>query len=109
MESEASEERGAADEAPGGEPEADDGAASARGASFAAAIERVSKAVVALRVQTVRPFDSEGRGCSQATGFVVDAERGLILTNRHVVGGGPLTADATFLSKEEVSVVCVYR
>ncbi len=86
-----------------------DGAALLRNVGFAAAIERVSKAVVALRVATVRPFDGAGRGCSQATGFVVDVERGLILTNRHVVGGGPLTADATFLSKEEVTVVCVYR
>jgi S1-C subfamily serine protease len=109
MEAEAWQEGGAADEAPGVDPEAEELGAIARGAGFAAAIERVSKAVVALRVQTVRPFDSDGCGCSQATGFVVDAERGLILTNRHVVGGGPLTADATFLSKEEVSVVCVYR
>ena len=37
-----------------------------------------------------------------ATGFVVDAERGLILTNRHVVHQGPVTAEAIFLNDEEV-------
>ena len=41
-------------------------------------------------------------GAGHATGFVVDAKRGLILTNRHVVSTGPLRAEATFLNKEEV-------
>ena len=47
--------------------------------------------------------------CAQATGFVVDAERGLILTNRHVVTPGPVTAEATFLNREEVQLYPVYR
>jgi S1-C subfamily serine protease len=46
---------------------------------------------------------------AQATGFVVDAERGLILTNRHVVTPGPVTAEATFLNREEVQLYPVYR
>lgn len=37
--------------------------------------------------------------------FVVDAERGIILTNRHVVTTGPVTADAVFANKEEVSLL----
>ena len=46
----------------------------------------------------------------QATGFVVDAERGLILTNRHVVTPGPVKAFATvFLNREEVELEPVYR
>ena len=45
----------------------------------------------------------------QATGFVVDAERGLILTNRHVVTPGPVTSEATFLNREEVQLYPVYR
>lgn len=35
-------------------------------------------------------FDTESPGNGSATGFVVDAERGIILTNRHVVGPGPI-------------------
>jgi pro-apoptotic serine protease NMA111 len=46
---------------------------------------------------------------SQATGFVVDAERGLILTNRHVVMPGPVVAEAVFLNHEEVELTPVYR
>ena len=53
-----------------------------------------------VRTVTVRPFgtlanapwafDSAPTGYSTATGFVVDAERGLILTNRHLVMPGRL-------------------
>ncbi len=44
-----------------------------------------------------------------ATGFVVDAERGLILTNRHVANPGPVVAEAVFLNHEEVEVKVIYR
>jgi S1-C subfamily serine protease len=40
---------------------------------------------------------------------VVDARRGLVLTNRHVVTPGPVTAQATFLNREEVQLYPVYR
>ena len=56
-----------------------------------------------------RAFDTEWNMSSQATGFVVDAERGLILTNRHVVTPGPVTAQAVFLNREEVTLYPVYR
>ena len=72
-------------------------------------IERVSRGVVALRVTGTRAFDTEGPGVSLATGFVVDAERGLILTNRHVVRPGPVTAEAVFLNHERVRIWPVYR
>lgn len=41
---------------------------------------------------------------SQATGFVVDAERGYILTNRHVVCSGPFWGYVIFDNHEEVSL-----
>jgi S1-C subfamily serine protease len=72
-------------------------------------IERVSRGVVALRVTGTRAFDTEGAGVSVATGFVVDAKRGLILTNRHVVRPGPVTAEAVFLNHERVRVWPLYR
>jgi S1-C subfamily serine protease len=53
-------------------------------------------------------FDTEGAGCSVATGFVVDAKQGLILTNRHVVHQGPVTAEAVFQNNEEVPCYQLY-
>lgn len=72
-------------------------------------VERVAKSVVALRITASRPFDTEAASFSVATGFVVDAERGLILSNRHVVHSGPAAGDAIFLDHEEVEVTPVYR
>jgi S1-C subfamily serine protease len=72
-------------------------------------IAHVIPCVVALEVSSVRAFDSERYQTSQATGFIVDLERGLILTNRHVVGTGPCTASATFYNKESCTLRAVYR
>jgi pro-apoptotic serine protease NMA111 len=72
-------------------------------------IERVSRGVVALRITGTRAFDTEAPGVTLATGFVVDAQKGLILTNRHVVRPGPVVAEAVFLNHERVRVWPVYR
>jgi len=56
-----------------------------------ATLERAIPAIVAIRFMTVRHFDTYNAGSSSATGFVVDARRGIILTNRHVVRPGPGT------------------
>ncbi len=78
-------------------------------ATWAATLERIAKSVVAIQIDGTRAFDTEWSTSSQATGFVIDAERGLILTNRHVVTPGPVTAEATFLDREEVQLYPVYR
>jgi S1-C subfamily serine protease len=72
-------------------------------------LEKVSTGVVSIRVDGTRAFDTEWNQSSQATGFVVDAERGLILTNRHVVMPGPVVAQAIFLNREEAELKPVYR
>ena len=72
-------------------------------------LERISSGVVSIRVDSTRAFDTEWNSSSQATGFVVDAERGLILTNRHVVTPGPVIAEAGFRNNEEVPLTPVYR
>ncbi|MDQ1363558.1 MAG: pro-apoptotic serine protease [Pseudomonadota bacterium] len=72
-------------------------------------LERVANSVVTIRVDAARAFDTAGSSSTQATGFVVDAERGLILTNRHVVQSGPVIAEALFLDREEVELKPVYR
>jgi S1-C subfamily serine protease len=72
-------------------------------------LERISTGVVAIQIDATRAFDTDWNTSSQATGFVVDAKRGLILTNRHVVTPGPVTALATFINREEVELQPVYR
>lgn len=72
-------------------------------------LDRVAKAVVVLRVSSPRGFDDVVPGTGTATGFVVDEEQGLILTNRHVVTPGPVVAEAVFQNNEEVDVEAVYR
>ncbi len=72
-------------------------------------LERISSGVVSIRVDSTRAFDTEWNSSSQATGFVVDAKRGLILTNRHVVTPGPVIAEAVFRNNEEVRLTPVYR
>ncbi len=77
--------------------------------TWSATLERIAQAVVAIEIDATRAFDTEWNTSSQATGFVIDAERGLVLTNRHVVTPGPVTAEATFLNREEVELRAVYR
>ena len=72
-------------------------------------LERIASGVVSIQIDSTRSFDTERNQSSQATGFVVDAEHGLILTNRHVVTPGPVRAQAVFLNQEEVDLVPVYR
>src|SRR6201996_4314835 len=76
---------------------------------WAVTLERIASSVVSIDVDSTRAFDTEWNSTAQATGFVVDADRGLILTNRHVVTPGPVTAEATFLNREEVQLFPVYR
>jgi len=84
-------------------------AAAAEEPEWTGTLERISTGVVSIRVDSTRAFDTEWNSSSQATGFVVDAERGLILTNRHVVTPGPVVAEAIFLNNEEVRLTPIYR
>lgn len=72
-------------------------------------LQRISSGVVSIRVDSTRAFDTEWNSSSQATGFVVDAELGLIVTNRHVVTPGPVVAEAIFKNNEEVRLTPIYR
>src|SRR6185437_3026096 len=77
--------------------------------TWAATLERIASSVVSINVDQVRAFDTEWNETAQATGFVVDAKRGIILTNRHVVTPGPVTAEAVFLDREVVQLHPIYR
>ncbi len=78
-------------------------------ALWADVVARTAPQVVSLQISYVRDFVEVNQGVSSATGFIVDAERGIILTNRHVVGSGPINMTATFQNLERVDVVPLYR
>src|ERR1700743_456265 len=67
-------------------------------ANWAQTLERIATGVVTIQIDSTRAFDTEWNTSAQATGFVIDAKRGLILTNRHVVTPGPVAAQAMFLN-----------
>ena len=72
-------------------------------------VEKVVKSVVSIHFMQPVNFDTETSLCSEATGFVVDCNQGIILTNRHVVGPGPFVGYAVFDNHEEVEVTPIYR
>ena len=71
-------------------------------AEWQATIEKVVKNVVSIHFCQTCSFDTDPALASEATGFVVDAEKGYILTNRHVVGAGPFWGYCIFDNHEEV-------
>jgi len=72
-------------------------------------VNSVTDSIVTIRVDAARSFDTARNSSSQATGFVVDAKRGIILTNRHVVQAGPVVAEALFANREEIDLKPIYR
>lgn len=72
------------------------------------AVELVSSGVVSIQIDVPASFDGTSNRSSQATGFVVDAKQGIILTNRHVVTPGPVTAKAILINNEEIDLTPLY-
>ncbi|KAG0326037.1 serine protease [Dissophora globulifera] len=72
-------------------------------------LERSIRSIVSITANHVRSFDTETSGAYSATGFLVDAERGIILTNRHVVSPAPILALAILSNYEEVELRPIYR
>ena len=77
-------------------------------AAWKRTVQSVIPSVVTLRVSKVRSFDTETNALLDGTGFVVDAERGIMLTNRHVVSTGPVRVEAVFSNQEEIEVERIY-
>jgi len=59
-------------------------------------IARFKPSVVNIERSSEIVFESERQGTSYATGFIVDAERGIIATNRHVTGISPSSVKVNF-------------
>ncbi|WP_446830727.1 trypsin-like peptidase domain-containing protein [Candidatus Foliamicus sp.] len=77
-------------------------------AAWRETLEQIRPSVVSLRVNKTRPFDTESNTLLDGTGFVVDAEQGIILTNRHIVSTGPVRGEALFANQEEIELERVY-
>jgi len=72
-------------------------------------IEKVIRSVVSVKYAQPYSFDGTFSDVHEATGFVVDAGDGYILTNRHVVGTGPFWGRVVFHNQEEADAYPVYR
>ncbi len=71
-------------------------------------VKRVSSGVVSIQVDVPIAFDGKWNSSTYATGFIVDAKQGIILTNRHVVSPGPVTAKAILINNEEIDLTPLY-
>lgn len=67
------------------------------------------KSIVSIKGYRARGLDTELPGTFVATGFVVDAKMGIILSNRHVVSVSPIVAQAVLWNNEEIDLVPIYR
>ena len=77
-------------------------------AAWRETLEKIRPSVVSLRINKTRPFDTEPNTLLDGTGFVVDAEQGIILTNRHIVSTGPIRGEALFANQEEIELERMY-
>ncbi|MFT5451383.1 MAG: S1-C subfamily serine protease [Enterobacterales bacterium] len=77
--------------------------------SWKSTIDKVTSSIVSIQLEVPRAFETSRPMVSQGTGFIVDAEKGIIMTNRHIVQPGPVTATAIFINQEEVELKPIYR
>jgi pro-apoptotic serine protease NMA111 len=71
-------------------------------------IERVRLGVVVLHYGRPHSIEDSLADTGKAIGFVVDAQKGWVLTAKHVTGEGPFFGRAIFDSGEEVDVSSIY-
>src|SRR5919204_519691 len=75
----------------------------------AEAIFRGARAyTVRIRTEIVTPFAEDSRGAFMGAGFVVDPNRGWVLTNAHVVGLSPSTVLVAFADEPFVPARKIY-
>lgn len=77
---------------------------------WSATLHRVSKSLVNIKMEVAMGLEGDPAYVSQGTGFVVDEDLGLILTNRHIATAGWAKHRALFVaSNEEAPAAVVYR
>lgn len=65
-------------------------------------------AVVTIQFSSPRSFQFQNQGSGVGTGFIVDLENGIILTNRHLMGYGPVVATAEFYNQKWIDLTPLY-
>ena len=63
---------------------------------------------VQVRATVPVPFDGDRKGSGLGAGFVVDAARGWIMTNAHVVGRSPSRVEVAFHGQDFAEVAKIY-
>lgn len=71
-------------------------------------VKQVSSGVVIIQTDVPMAFDGRWNRSNYGTGFVVDAKNGIILTNRHIITPGPVTAKAILVNNEEINLTPLY-
>ncbi|KAI9143414.1 hypothetical protein BKA69DRAFT_1026590 [Paraphysoderma sedebokerense] len=74
-----------------------------------AVIEKAIESIVSIKYCVTSYFDSYKPGRYSATGFIVDVDNALILTNKHVCTDAPWMGKVSFRNSEEVDARVVYR
>lgn len=59
-------------------------------------VARLKPVVVNIECSTVVGLNGDSQGQGKATGFIVDAKRGIIATNQHVTGSSPVQVKIVF-------------
>lgn len=80
-------------------------------ASSAFANEVVAKAnlfTVKIVTAIAYPFEQESKGTAKGAGFLVDRERGWIVTNAHVAGRSPSSVQVSFNGQPNVDATKIY-
>jgi pro-apoptotic serine protease NMA111 len=71
-------------------------------------VNSIRTAIVVINQYRPVAIGEEERLSSTATGFVVDKERGILLTNRHVRHIGPCRSEAILYDKSIVALEPIY-
>jgi len=69
----------------------------------------ILNSIVNIEINKVVPWDDGYNSSGFGTGFVIDAEQGIILTNKHIVNVGPIVAFAEFSNKRKLPLTPIYR
>ena len=72
------------------------------------AFKTALKYTVQIRATIPVPFDGDRKGSGLGAGFVVDAARGWIMTNAHVVGRSPARVEVAFYGEEFAEATKIY-
>ena len=72
------------------------------------AFKTALKYTVQIRATVPVPFDGDRKGSGLGAGFVVDAARGWIMTNAHVVGRSPSRVEVAFHGQEFAEATKIY-